>query len=78
MVEEIWNKTLGLGDLPRRARSERCFWAAFLAERMDLMASHRAGATLAGATLAENGNVRLPTENEIRKGTSLADENYHQ
>lgn len=73
VVEEIWNKTLGLGDLPRRARSERCFWAAFLAERMDLMASHRAG-----ATLAENGNVRLPTENEIRKGTSLADENYHQ
>ena len=28
VVEEIWNKTLGLGDLPRRARSERCFWAA--------------------------------------------------
>ncbi|CAL1163121.1 unnamed protein product [Cladocopium goreaui] len=24
VVEEIWNKTLGLGDLPRRARSERC------------------------------------------------------
>ena len=41
VVEEIWNKTLGLGDLPRRARSERCFWAAFLAQRK-IRASHRA------------------------------------